>query len=135
MFIAPRDRLGIKPLYLVDTEDLTQRYRRSSNSAPSLVFAMEPDRDVLAEYLRSGHELPGRTFFEGIQPMPAGTWLEIDVKTGRRSPFHSYWNPVATGEVSDASEAATLFHAALAEAVALEMRSDVPVGCAAQRRT
>ena len=94
LFVA-RDRLGIKPLYYALDEG---RFLLASE-ARAIALAMrggpraEPFR--VHEYLRG---LPPQSadlsFFRGVLPVPAGSWLELplDAEVAATATFRSYWN-------------------------------------------
>src|SRR5438309_6428445 len=92
---------------------------------------LEPNGAVLRDYLWTGYEQPGSTFFAGVTPLAEGTWQSIDLISGEFSKPHEFWHPerIETA-VSDAADAARMFRETLMESVSIHLRSDVPVGCA-----
>ncbi len=126
LFLA-RDRLGIKPLFV-------------SRTGRSLAFASEVkalltlpwirpglDPSGLTEYLFCGYTLGQRTFFRGIESLPAGHWMRVRAGRVERA---EYWDP-PTGEAAQPrSDRETLdgLHELLADCVARELEADVPVG-------
>jgi asparagine synthase (glutamine-hydrolysing) len=125
-----RDRFGVKPLYY-------------ALHAGSLVIASEPKalitacpalrqvdesavHDLLAEK-RLRHD--ERTFYAGISGLPAGHWGTHE--PGDRVPrIERYWSdpvPVCAG-AWDEVDALERFASVLEDAVAIRLRSDVPVG-------
>jgi asparagine synthase (glutamine-hydrolysing) len=129
--VVSRDRLGIKPVYLAQTSDLIAIASEIKQfvSAPGVKLAL--DEPVLLDYLWTGYEQPGRTFFEGIAPLAEGTWQVIDLASGEVSQPQEFWHPERIEPVvSDADEAAQRFREVLAKSVSIHLRSDVPVGCA-----
>jgi asparagine synthase (glutamine-hydrolysing) len=133
--LLSRDRLGIKPLYLHQTPE-------------RLVFASEIK--AIVAYLRSMGE-PVRanpasiatyaatglvdgledTFFEGVRRFPAATNLRVTSDGTRSSP---YWDlpsraaALRTNLDGAAREPWPALRQALAEAVRVHLRSDVPLG-------
>ncbi|HEY5316879.1 MAG TPA: asparagine synthase (glutamine-hydrolyzing), partial [Solirubrobacteraceae bacterium] len=125
-----RDRFGVKPLYY-------------ALHAGSLLIASEPKalvmacpalrqvnesaiHDLLAEK-RVRHD--ERTFYAGISSLAAGHWGHY--RPGERAPrLERYWSdpaPACTG-VWDEPDSLQRFTALLEDAVAIRLRSDVPVG-------
>jgi len=126
-----RDRLGIKPLYLGKTDNLLAVASEIKQFISVPQLRIRPDEEVLSDYLSTGYEQDGYTFFAGISPVPAGTWQTVDLKTGALSEPHDYWFPERVEvAIHDRNEAARLLKQSLEESVAIHLRSDVPVGCA-----
>lgn len=123
-----RDRLGIKPLYWAET------------SGGSIVFASEIkalfatglvspaiDEQAVNLYLAHGYVPEPRTLYRGVHKLPAGCRMSVAADGERR--IERYWTPpVTAGDWHDADQAATAMTDALAKAVSLQLRSDVPVG-------
>ncbi|HKD38422.1 MAG TPA: asparagine synthase (glutamine-hydrolyzing) [Pirellulales bacterium] len=129
--IVSRDRLGIKPVYLARTADLIGMASEIKQFASMPGAKLAPNESVVRDYLWTGYEQPGRTFFLGITPLEEGTWQAIDLTTGKISEPQHYWHPERIEPVvSDADEAARRFREVLAYSVSIHLRSDVPVGCA-----
>ena len=107
--VLSRDRLGIKPLYLARTDDLLAFGSEIKQffSVPSL--KMRPDEGVLADYLTTGYDQEGPTFFAGVQAVAPATWIQVDLKTGDISQPREYWFPERVAvSVDDADEAGRL---------------------------
>jgi asparagine synthase (glutamine-hydrolysing) len=129
--IVSRDRLGIKPLYLVESDGViaVASELKQFLSVPGL--CLRPDEPVLRDYLLTGYERSGHTFFDGVAPVPAGVWLSIDLTDGAVSAPHAYWFPERIeATVIDSRRAGEQLRESLLEAVRIHLRSDVPVGCA-----
>ena len=119
--ILCRDRSGIKPLY----------YWHKAGMFAVVSEIKQLDRAMAVEYLRTGYELPQRSFFQEVQVVPAGHWMRIPLTTLLPSACEAYWWPERIQvAVTDREEASRLFADKLRESVYLHMRSDVPVGCA-----
>ncbi|HEV3416305.1 MAG TPA: asparagine synthase (glutamine-hydrolyzing), partial [Pirellulales bacterium] len=131
MAILSRDRLGIKPVYVASIRDLIGVASEIKQFASMPGILLTPNEPVVRDYLWTGYEQPGQTFFAGITPLPEGTWQSIDLTSGEFSEPHEFWHPerIAT-EIVDANEAARLFREKLVDSVSIHLRSDVPVGCA-----
>jgi asparagine synthase (glutamine-hydrolysing) len=129
--VISRDRLGIKPLYVVKTSDLIAIASEIKQFAELPGFELTPNKAVVQGYLRTGYEQPGRTFFNSVMPLPEGTWQTIDLANGEFSEPVEYWHPERIeATIDDSAEAARQFREALLESVGIHLRSDVPVGCA-----
>lgn len=129
--VLSRDRLGIKPIYIARARGVLAIVSeiKQLRALPGLV--LRPRDAAVREYLATGYEDPDATFFEGVEPLPAGTWRRVDLVTGRTLEEGSYWSPEQIRpSVSDRDEAAERFRQVFTESVRLHLRSDVPVGCA-----
>ncbi|HEV2971453.1 MAG TPA: hypothetical protein VGY55_15870, partial [Pirellulales bacterium] len=103
MAIVSRDRLGIKPVYFAKARDLIGVASEIKQFASMPGVALKTNEPVLRDYLWTGYEQPGQTFFAGITPLPEGTWQSIDLTSGAVSEPHEFWRPdrIAT-EIVDA---------------------------------
>lgn len=129
--VLSRDRLGIKPLYLAQAEGVLAVASEIKQFFCVSALRIHPDKEVLADYLATGYEQEGYTFFAGVTPVSPGTWLSVDLKTGDVSQPHEYWFPERVEvSVDDPREAGRLLRDSLRESVRIHLRSDVPVGCA-----
>ncbi len=129
--VLSRDRLGIKPLYVVESNGLiaVASELKQFLSVPGLT--LQPDEKALRDYLQTGYESTGRTFFEHISPVPAGVWMSIDLANGKMSPPHEFWFPEQIeATIADSRLASEQLRDSLLESVRVHLRSDVPVGCA-----
>lgn len=129
--IASRDRLGIKPLYLLRARGAVA-ICSEVKQLTALPFAeLVPEREALLDYLATGYEDTGRTFFRGVESLPPGTWCELSLETLEVRGRVPYWHPEGIrAAIRDPDDAARAFAAVLRESVHLHLRSDVPVGCA-----
>jgi len=129
--VLSRDRLGIKPLYL-------------SKFAGGMGFASEiksllvlpgattgVNEARLRDFLCDGSvDHTDETLFEGIWSMPAGCWVELDLRA--RGEMHAggavrrYWQP--TADVCDETDAAEQVARLVREAVRTHATGDVPIG-------
>ncbi len=123
-----RDRLGIKPLYLLE-DDAGIRF--ASEIKALLAFERrrgEIDPRGLADYLTFQYTLGEKTLFKGIRSLSPGTILRVD-RAGSRQ--RTYWSiPMEETDPAIRPEtAAEQLLALLSDSVKLQLRSDVPVGC------
>ncbi len=129
--IVSRDRLGIKPVYLVRTPHLIGIGSEIKQFASLPGVKLAPNGPVVRDYLWTGYEQAGETFFAGIAPLAEGTWQTIDLATGTMAEPVQFWHPERISPaIGDADEAAQRFREVLSESVSIHLRSDVPVGCA-----
>ncbi len=129
--IAVRDRFGIKPLFFHE-----QNGNFVFASEAKAIFATgchQPKIDVVAvrDFLSS--VIPD-SVFEGIQVVPPGSIMSVDLENGKHS-THCYWDldlpteeELEDTEGSGFEEYIQTVRESLDEAVKLRLRSDVPVG-------
>jgi asparagine synthase (glutamine-hydrolysing) len=125
VFLA-RDRLGIKPLFYWATDD---RLVFASELKAILQDPHVPrslNMDAVQSYLAYGYVPGDCCIFNGISKLPPGhtlTWCAGRVRTAQ------YWDVAFEPSPANSDEHYTeQLLPALQEAVALHMRSDVPVG-------
>lgn len=124
-----RDRIGVKPLYY------SVHHGRITFASEIKALLEDPeqkrgmDEDALHQYL-SFHTTPApKTLFEGIQKVPAGTWLRVSEDGGIRE--SRYWDVLDHTEPLTGVREEEIAERVLAElrtAVRLRKISDVPVG-------
>ncbi len=125
-----RDHFGQKPLYYWTSGT---RFAFGSELKSLMVLPFVPrsvDSDALLDYL-SWFSLPApRTHFHGIQKLPAGSLLELDLAAPAAAKHRTYWRfESARGPLlRDMGRAAEALDAALDDSVSVHLRSDVPVG-------
>lgn len=86
-----RDRFGIKPLYLIDLPDGGLAFASEIPPLLPLLKQVRADADVIRTYLETGlYDHTERTFFAGVEALPQGTWLELDLATGQRKAARWY---------------------------------------------
>ncbi len=123
--VVSRDRLGVKPLYVIDTG---RRIAFASEigaclAATGLTVTVNPD--AVHDFLVGGAvDQEGTTFFDGVSEVPAGAVWRID-PDGRieRGRFHDWLEPEAEDERSSDPE---VLRALVLDAVRIRLRSDVP---------
>jgi asparagine synthase (glutamine-hydrolysing) len=126
--ILARDRLGIKPLYLL--RDGTQLLFGSELKAILAVSGIprQIDEEALEDYLTFGMVPGERSIFRGIHKLPPAHVLVIDAEHWH-SDAHCYWklrlepDPKPTAEQWQEQ-----IRAKVDEAVRLHLIADVPVG-------
>ncbi len=126
-FFLARDRVGKKPLYwtrqgrkLLFASEL-KALREALSGRP------EVDLDGLAAYLAFGFVPEGQCILRGIEKLPPGHWLSLDMLTGEVRQ-RRYWRlELAPDESIGFTDAVQEVLALLDEAVRLRLRSDVPL--------
>ncbi len=131
--IMARDRLGIKPLYLAQSEG--GKRLRFASSLQAVVAGGDVDRSidpVALHHYMTFHAVvpPPHTILKGVRKLPPAT-ISVFEKDGRRTDT-TYWSPSFLRTASDlemsGEEWARRVHDALTAAVKRRMVADVPVG-------
>lgn len=129
--VLARDRMGIKPLYLADTEGGL----RFASSLPALLATGGLDRTIdpvaLHHYFSFHSVVPApHTLFKGIRKLPPATVLVIEANGSRKQ--DTYWQPDYDLRAEERSLSADDWRerveAALRAAVRRRLVADVPVG-------
>jgi asparagine synthase (glutamine-hydrolysing) len=126
--VAARDHFGVKPLYVHASE---ARWLFASEIKALLRHpgvAAEVDVDSLGEYLTLQYVLGERTLFRGIRKVLPGHYLVVDLTNGDSRTVR-YWEPRFAIDRHHTEEYfVEKLHHLIADAVKIQMRSDVPVG-------
>lgn len=125
LFLA-RDRLGKKPLYWMRSHG-GLFFASELKALRPFASSWVTDPAALEEFLTFGFVPEGSCFVRGVEKLPPGHWLELDIPTGeirsgRFAAFEFAPDPTLREE-----EAAQQLVELLAEATALRLRADVPV--------
>jgi asparagine synthase (glutamine-hydrolysing) len=125
LFLA-RDPLGVKPLYFA-------RYagRLTFASQPKAVladpdFRPEIEPQGLRDFLAHGYVPHARSAFAGMAKLPAGHTATLK---GDELSLACYWELESRPDLDEPAEALRLLNERLADAVRVQLASDVPVGC------
>ncbi|HYH81418.1 MAG TPA: asparagine synthase (glutamine-hydrolyzing), partial [Longimicrobium sp.] len=127
---AARDRFGVKPLYLHQGPGGTLRAASEIKALHASGVERRADAAAWAGYLAHGmYDHAARTFWEGVEQLPAGhsltwqggrtrvsCWYDVAERAGRET------DPRPEAEVREE------YRALLLDSVRLRFRSDVPVG-------
>lgn len=127
--VFSRDRLGIKPLYIVRAADglAVASEIKQFKALPN--FQFKANHPAVAEYLKTGYENSRETLLVDVMPLQPGTWVSADVRDGRLTQPETFWEPNKIScTVTEPREAAVVLKEALRETLLLHLRSDVPVG-------
>lgn len=127
--VLMRDRFGIKPLFYGWHDGVLAFGSEIKAILAASPVASDIDRQALAEYLWYGNSFEERTIFSGVRSLPAGHRLVLE---GGHCRVEAWWRIEEwLGKDSShlaMSEAAGEVSAALDQAVARQLVSDVPVG-------
>lgn len=122
-----RDRLGIKPVYFTELPD---RFLFASEIKALLAGGLEPRLDIegLQRYFVFKYTPGNDTLFQGVSRLPPGHLLELDIGSGRRE-IRRYWDPGFERRSSLGYEdARRQLRDLVADATAIRLVADVPVG-------
>ncbi len=127
--VAARDRLGIKPLYLLRRRDTVALASEIKALLELEDAAPELDVETVGEYL-SFRSLQGtRTMFRGVERVAPGEMVVFDERSERRRKYWTAPLPEHRQEASrPAGEWAEEFDALLGQVTREHMVSDVPIG-------
>ena len=135
-----RDRMGEKPLYYGWQNGVLLFGSELKALAAHPAFAGDVDREALALLLRDLYIPSPRSIYEGIQKLPAGTYVRVAAGRGPErtcelpepQPYWSLRNVIAAGRTRPfegaPEEAVDVLHGLLLEAVRRQMVADVPLG-------
>lgn len=130
--VLARDRAGIRPLFYVHAKG-----RMAFASEVKALFALpwvprRIDIQALGEIFTFWSALPPRTAFAGVEQLPPGHRMVLDLTAATLSPrIERYWDWEFTGAGNSGrseQDCAEELHALLVDAVRLQLRADVPVG-------
>jgi asparagine synthase (glutamine-hydrolysing) len=124
--LLARDRLGIKPLYYASGADFLAFGSEPKALLASGLVARAIDLSAVREYLQLLYVPAPRSIFEGIRKLPPGHLLSCE---NGRVEARRYWS-LPDGPTDDAplQDQLARFGELFKDAVALQMRSDVPYG-------
>jgi len=124
-----RDRLGIKPLYWARIQGGGILFASEIKAllASGLVGA-DIDDQAVSDYLSQGYVSAPNTLFRHINKLPAGMVMMVEADGAIRQ--ERYWRPHAQPGLAFSHPEQWKEHLSeiLRESVALQLRSDVPVG-------
>ncbi|MCB1744306.1 MAG: asparagine synthase (glutamine-hydrolyzing), partial [Gammaproteobacteria bacterium] len=122
-----RDRLGIKPLFYIQSEGLFGFASEIKALLPLLPTEPEFDAAALRAALEQNYSTGRQTPFARIQRLLPGEWMEVDGSGIRRQ--IRYWQPLPVAEVPRSFDAAVqALDELMTDSVREHLRSDVPVG-------
>jgi asparagine synthase (glutamine-hydrolysing) len=127
-----RDRVGVKPLFLARRggDVAFGSEIKALRRVPWVSDEVRPD--VVRRYLIDGkHDRGTATFFKDIEAFPAAHWMLLTRDDTRT---HRYWTPTMLSTDSSIqpqrhdADLVDAFRSLFIDAVALQLRSDVPLG-------
>ena len=134
--LLARDRIGEKPLYYgwVNGRFLFASELKALHASAN--FAVEIDREAVAQYLRFGYIPEPLSIYRNVRKLVPGCFIAVSPRTNGAPlepiPYWSLRAAVDTARsdlmVCSFDEATAAFDAALQRAVALRMIADVPLG-------
>lgn len=129
LLFAARDRFGVKPFYYHLAGDKLI-FSSEIKSIWAAGVPKTPDHAVWAAYFCHGvYGEPSATFWQGIQPLQAGHYLEWrDGKVSQKQWYDFVGNTQKINTPSTDQEAQEIWTHLALDSVRLRFRSDVPVG-------
>jgi asparagine synthase (glutamine-hydrolysing) len=118
--VLARDRAGEKPLFMTTVGGECWFASEIGALLETGAVARALDLGALRAFLRHGYIRGPRTPFAAIRQVPAGTFVSVD---DRGPAVRRYWDPDGPARASGAG-----LPTLLREAVARQVRADVPVG-------
>ncbi len=130
--IIVRDRLGIKPLFYAELAGGGLVFSSEIKGIlASGIVASNSNLGRLGEFLYFGSTLGDHTLYEGVRQLTPGSWLSIDLRSGKISKPTPYWSVCNLdskpfhGQEKDAVDTTRNL---LEASVKRQLASDVPVG-------
>lgn len=121
-----RDRLGVKPLYVMQDRQQLAFATEAKALLPLLANGAELNRDAVASYLHLGYVAAPDCIFKGLRKLPPATLLSVEDKQVRQ---WRYWQmPQGLDTACPEAEWVARVRTQLEESVRLQMVSDVPIG-------
>ena len=122
-----RDRFGVKPFYYVNTPAQFAFGSEIRQLLPLIEGAVADD-ELVREFLVCGlTDHTARTFFKGIEKLPPGHKMRVDVSTGQIE-IARYYSLSPGSTAAGADDAVQQLRDLLDDATRLRLRSDVRVG-------
>ena len=122
-----RDRFGVKPFYYIDTPTAFAFGSEIRQLLPLIEHRVAED-DLVRDFLVCGlTDHTNRTFFKGVEKLPPGHRLRVDVSKGRVEVARYYVLNSSKAGDDGADISGSLKHL-LDDATRLRLRSDVRVG-------
>lgn len=122
-----RDRLGIKPLYVAQSGSSLAfaSEARALIALPFLQRQLHPP--ALVSYLLHSYVVGEASIWQGIERLPPGHRLEVDLASGQCQ-RHRWWSPPVLMGKPSAADVQTQFTTLFERCVSDALISDVPVG-------
>jgi asparagine synthase (glutamine-hydrolysing) len=129
-----RDAFGIKPFFYA--RDSSEDFWACASELPALlsllssppVLSLQRAHDYLAY---GSYDDQPATFFEGIENLPPGHWVQLSLQDGQCSDPVRWWHPsIAARSDLTFPQAAQELRELFLDSIRLHFRSDVPLGAA-----
>lgn len=127
MLTLGRDRIGIKPVYYIDTDEV---FAFASTITPLVIFSKKRlnHKKLWQFYLNRAFKAPA-TIFDDIFELPSGSYLEFDTKNSRLTGIAKWWERKPVQDIiSDENEAIDSIEQLLKDSIRNRLVADVPVG-------
>jgi asparagine synthase (glutamine-hydrolysing) len=123
--LLSRDRLGIKPLYIFDREDLI--FCSEITPIIGVLRKVELDEYALNQYLKYQTNLQGETLVKGVNMLEAGSYLIYSLKE-KKCVKDFYWKKPRFQHALEIKDFRRDFKDAFLTSIELRLRSDVDFG-------
>ncbi|MFN8250479.1 MAG: asparagine synthase (glutamine-hydrolyzing) [Ferruginibacter sp.] len=127
MITLCRDRIGIKPVYFINTPEV---FAFASTITPLAMFsAKRLNHSKLWQfYLNRAFKAPD-TIFDDVLELPSGSYLEFDTKSSSISPIKKWWERKPVEEIyTNEDETVDAIEQLMKDAIRNRLVADVPVG-------
>lgn len=129
--ILSRDRLGVKPLYYIETSEFFA-FASEAKVIMNYINNFELNFQSLHEFLWFGNSISDETLVTGIKKLPPATVLKLDLETGKFQ-LDKFWSVnkdiLGNSPVRDSyEESKKRTRVLLEKSVERQCISDVPVG-------
>ena len=133
--LLARDAIGEKPLYFSETLASGRSQFAFASEIKALRGLPHIDRSLnrtaLLDFMRFLYTAPPHTLYKGIQELPPGHWLQVDLATGRSQPPQAFYSLEASLSYDDTAtplSAAAAFRILFEDSVGLRLVSDAEIG-------
>ncbi len=127
LFIS-RDRIGIKPLYYYNDDEVIAFASEIKQFFCLPSFKKEINDFTCVSYLVTGYENPPETFFKNVYSFPQGHFSHINLKKPHIKPTRFWFPDNITASDCSGAEMIEQIQQTFSDAVDYRLRSDVPVG-------
>ncbi|MGB7841386.1 MAG: asparagine synthase (glutamine-hydrolyzing), partial [Salinimicrobium sp.] len=126
---AARDRFGVKPFFY-SRVDGSLYFSSEIKALKNVIFDTPPNLQVWANYFSFGsYGMPNQTFYNGIQQLPGGHWLEASEGKLKIQQWYDFESRVKNvPENLPLEEVKAKYLDLLKDSIKLRFRADVPVG-------
>ncbi len=121
-----RDRTGKKPLYIRQRADELTFASLPATLAADPTCRTQIDQDALLTFLRLGYPF-GSSMLRDTSEVPPAHWMLVD--PSGKVQLERYWQAPPISRTSTSIGAIDSVNEVLAEAVAVRLEADVPLGC------